>query len=118
MTLSRYIWGYVLSIILTFSAVGFFYWHLATGHVFPTHEMLRVAFVILALLQLEVQLMFFLHIGHEGKPRWNLIALLFALLVVFILVGGTLWIMNNLQVENPMPIEFLNDVPTPANQLN
>jgi cytochrome o ubiquinol oxidase operon protein cyoD len=35
-------------------------------------------------------------LGRESKPRWKFIFLLFALLVVGIVVGGSLWIMNNL----------------------
>jgi cytochrome o ubiquinol oxidase subunit IV len=52
--------------------------------------------VTLAILQLVVQLMLFLHLGDEPKPRWNLLAFLFAVLVVAIVVGGTLWIMYEL----------------------
>jgi cytochrome o ubiquinol oxidase operon protein cyoD len=55
-----------------------------------------IAVVILAVMQLLVQLVFFLHLGGESKPRWNLMAFMFTLLVVAILVAGTLWIMYNL----------------------
>jgi len=48
------------------------------------------------------QFIFFFHIGVEEKPRWNLMILLFMALVVFVLVGGTLWIMRNLNY-NVMP---------------
>ncbi len=51
----------------------------------------------LAVAQLIVQLVCFLHVGRESRPRWNLSMLLFAVMVVFILVFGSLWIMHNLQ---------------------
>jgi len=51
---------------------------------------------VLALVQLVVQLVLFLHVGQEEKPRFNLLALSFGLITVVILVGGTLWIMQNL----------------------
>jgi cytochrome o ubiquinol oxidase operon protein cyoD len=54
------------------------------------------AIVVLAVVQFVVQLVFFLHLGRETKPRWNLMAFLFMLLVVFIVVVGSLWIMANL----------------------
>jgi cytochrome o ubiquinol oxidase operon protein cyoD len=55
---------------------------------------------VLAVTQLTVQLICFLHVGRESKPRWNLTALLFAVMVVLILVFGSLWIMNNLQYNH------------------
>ncbi|HVV39245.1 MAG TPA: cytochrome o ubiquinol oxidase subunit IV [Candidatus Paceibacterota bacterium] len=92
-----YITGFILSILLTFVPLGLLWLHGATSHSFPTHQELRFGFVILALAQLCVQLIFFLHIGQERKPRWNLTALVFAVVVVLILVVGTLWIMTNLE---------------------
>ena len=61
---------------------------------------LIVALAGLAILQLWAQLHFFLHLGQESKPRWNLIMFLFAVIVVVILVFGSLWIMNNLGYHN------------------
>jgi cytochrome o ubiquinol oxidase operon protein cyoD len=50
----------------------------------------------LAVVQLFVQLMFFLHLGKEARPYWNLLAFIFAVMVVSILLFGSLWIMKNL----------------------
>jgi cytochrome o ubiquinol oxidase operon protein cyoD len=50
----------------------------------------------LAIAQLLVQLVFFLHLHRETKPRLNLIVFLFMLMVVGIVVVGSLWIMENL----------------------
>lgn len=58
--------------------------------------LLIAALAGLAIIQLWVQLHFFLHLGRESKPRWNLLMFVFAALVVIILVFGSLWIMNNL----------------------
>lgn len=49
-----------------------------------------------ALLQFMVQMVFFLHLGRETKPRWKLVALLFAVFTVAIVVIGSLWIMYSL----------------------
>jgi cytochrome o ubiquinol oxidase operon protein cyoD len=51
--------------------------------------------VAAALTQIVVHLRFFLHIGSR-TPRENLIALAFACVLIFIMVGGTLWIMFDL----------------------
>ena len=95
-TLRTYIVGFGLSVVLTFVAFGLVGEHLKTDHAYPSHELAVPLLVLFAIAQLLVQLFFFLHIGKESKPQWNLQALFFALLVVTILVGGTLWIMNNL----------------------
>ena len=71
--------------------------HVRTEHTFPPHGLAVSVLIVLAVAQLFVQLILFLHLGEERKPRWNLTALIFALLVVAILVGGTIWIMNNLR---------------------
>lgn len=91
--LSEYVIGFVLSIALTLAAFfvvlrpGFF--HLDQGGVL-------VAILILALVQLLVQLLFFLHIGHETGARWNLGILLTAISIIFIIVAASLWIMGHL----------------------
>ena len=92
--LTSYSLGFVLSIALTLAAPALLW--LSLQNMFITPQMLRFSFVILAILQLLVQLFFFLHIGEERKPRWNLGALGLALIIVCIVVGGTLWIMHNL----------------------
>jgi cytochrome o ubiquinol oxidase operon protein cyoD len=94
--LFAYIAGFVLSIILTLIAFGLDQIHVWSDHTFPTHETMVPVLVALAVLQLFVQLILFLHIGKEERPRWNLQALVFAAFVIIVLVGGTLWIMSNL----------------------
>lgn len=63
------------------------------------------AIAVLGVAQLAAQLFFFLHLGNERRPRWNLTVFLFMLLVVFILVAGSLWIMYNLNYHAPAPTE-------------
>jgi heme/copper-type cytochrome/quinol oxidase subunit 4 len=54
----------------------------------------------LAIAQLITQLLFFLHLEKEPKPRWNLLVLSFAVTVAVILVFGSLWIMQNLNYRH------------------
>jgi cytochrome o ubiquinol oxidase subunit IV len=51
---------------------------------------------VAAVAQILVQLHCFLHLDRSSKARWNVLALLFTLLIVTLIVGGTLWIMSNL----------------------
>lgn len=50
----------------------------------------------LALAQFFVQMVFFLHLGKESRPRWKLAVFGFMTLIVMIVVVGSLWIMANL----------------------
>ena len=55
-----------------------------------------VAIALAALVQVVVHLRFFLHIDFHRTPRENLLALFFAGFLIFVMVGGTLWIMFDL----------------------
>jgi cytochrome o ubiquinol oxidase subunit IV len=66
-----------------------------------SHDKLVAVIIVLAVSQLFVQLLFFLHLSRESRPRWNLIVLLFAAMVLLIVVLGSLWIMNNLNYHHP-----------------
>lgn len=96
-SLLTYTIGFVLSIVLTLLAYS-----AVSNHALDTTALVAVI-VILAIIQLKVQLIFFLHLGRESSPRWNLITLLFALMVVLILVFGSLWIMHNLNYSMTTP---------------
>jgi cytochrome o ubiquinol oxidase operon protein cyoD len=88
--LMSYIVGFISSIVLTIVA-----FMLVMSHALSSVWTITII-VALAVIQVLVQLFFFLHLGRESKPRWNLYILLSALMVIGIIVGGSLWIMNNL----------------------
>lgn len=81
--------GFVFSLLLTVAA-----YQLATQYEM-TPTIARVIFG-LCVFQGFLQLVFFMFLGLGAKPRWNLITFLFMLLIVIVIVGGTIWIMNNL----------------------
>lgn len=92
-----YITGFVLAVLLTFSAYEFVVNHYVTG------IGLLAIIVTLAVAQLIVQLIFFLHLGRGKEARWNLVAFLFMLIILVILVAGSLWIMYNLNYNMMSP---------------
>jgi len=108
--------GFVLSILLTL--VSFL---LAPNLGFFAIPLLVAA----ALLQLFVQLRFFLHIGQRGVDGVSgsyTLLLTLAAVIIGILVGGTLWIMANLQ-RSHMHMPTLQDlyahgVMAPQNELH
>lgn len=55
-----------------------------------------------AIAQALIQLVFFMHLGFESKPHWNTITFFFTLLVIILIIGGSVWIMNNINY-NLMP---------------
>jgi len=85
-----YIVGFVISIILTLIA-----FMLVENKILPTAALV-VTIVALAVIQLFIQLVFFLHITSGIGARWKVTTFVFAVVVVGILVGGSIWIMNNL----------------------
>jgi cytochrome o ubiquinol oxidase subunit IV len=99
--LASYVTGFVLSLVLTALPLALVWMHVGSQYAFLDKGVLYTACVVFALLQLGVQLHFFLHMGEEREPRWNLLALSLALVVSVIVVGGTLWIMNNLSHHLP-----------------
>ena len=62
--------------------------------------------VVLAIAQMGVHLVFFLHITSGPDNTNNVLALAFGLLIVFLIVGGSLWIMAHLN-QNMMPMDQL-----------
>jgi cytochrome o ubiquinol oxidase operon protein cyoD len=89
-TLISYVLGFSLSVLLTLAA------YLSVANHALMGKSLVLVIAGLAVVQLFVQLLFFLHLGRESRPRWNLLVFSFMLLVVGIVVGGSLWIMDNL----------------------
>lgn len=85
-----YLIGFVLSILLTLIA-----YFLVVEHVF-NNRILVFTIIGLGVVQMLIQLLFFLHLGQEPKPYWNCQLFLFMLTILVILVIGSLWIMHNL----------------------
>ena len=63
-----------------------------------------VGLVVLAFAQIGVHLVFFLHLGSGPDNKNNILALAFGLLIVFLVITGSVWIIANLNANMmPMP---------------
>jgi cytochrome o ubiquinol oxidase operon protein cyoD len=62
-----------------------------------------VGLIVLAFAQIGVHLVFFLHLGSGPDHTNNILALAFGLLIVFLVIAGSCWIMTNLSA-NMMPM--------------
>jgi len=92
-TLKRHV-SYIVGFLISLGLTILSYW-LVTEGILPKTALLYTV-VTLAVVQLIVQLVFFLHIGQGKGARWKLVTFIFAIMFVFILVIGSIWIMNNL----------------------
>ena len=95
-----YLIGLGLAILLTaasFAAAGS---HLIYGPAIPA------ALIALAIAQMGVHLTFFLHISTGEDNINNVLALAFGVLIVVLFVGGSLWIMANLN-HNMAPMDAI-----------
>jgi len=91
-SLKSYVIGFVLSLVLTAIPLSVVLNGWLTGT--PAYAVLLGS----AVLQFIVQLVFFMHLREEKKPRYNLMALILGLVILVLIVGGSMWIMAYNQV--------------------
>jgi cytochrome o ubiquinol oxidase subunit IV len=91
-----YVSGLVLALILTATPFEVVYLQLL-----PTPATIAVI-AVAAIAQMVVHFRYFLHIDFKLTPGENLVALFFTGFLVFVMVGGTLWIMFNLHERMAM----------------
>ena len=85
-----YATGFILSIVLTVISFA-----LVMSGKFSRSAVLFGIFCA-AIVQILVHLHYFLHLDTSSAMRWNVLALVFALLIIILIVGGTIWIMYHL----------------------
>ncbi|MCW6567645.1 cytochrome o ubiquinol oxidase subunit IV [Yersinia ruckeri] len=92
-SLKSYLIGFILSVILT--VIPFVMVMQGTA----SHTMILATVVTLAVVQIIVHLVYFLHMNGKSDERWNLVAFLFTVMIIAIVVVGSLWIMYNLNIN-------------------
>ena len=90
--------SYIVGLLISFG-LTFFAYYFAVYRPFESGVTTYALITLAAVAQIIVQVVFFLHINAEGKPRMNLMSFIFTLLMVFIVVAGSLWVMYNLNVN-------------------
>jgi cytochrome o ubiquinol oxidase operon protein cyoD len=86
--------GYVVGLALATGLTGASFLLPLTHLVYA--PALPVALAVMAVAQMGVHLVFFLHITTGPDNTNNVLALAFGVLVVFLIMAGSLWIMANL----------------------
>lgn len=88
--LKGYIIGLVACLILTVASFGMVSYKVFSG------KTLIIAIAFFAFVQFLVQLKYFLHLSLKADARWDLISLIFTLIIAIVIVAGSIWIMFSL----------------------
>jgi cytochrome o ubiquinol oxidase operon protein cyoD len=86
----QYTVGFILSVVLTIIPFGM----VMAGGFAP--GLLLAVVGITAIVQVLVQLIFFLHMNSSAEQRWNVIAFIYTILTIAVLLIGSVWVMNYL----------------------
>ena len=68
-----------------------------TGLLWPPG--VAVGLIVLAFAQIGVHLVFFLHLGSGPDNTNNILALAFGVLIVFLVIAGSMWIITNMHAN-------------------
>lgn len=96
-TMSGYMTGFVLSIILT--AIPF---ALVMSKVIADRNLAVLVLGGFAAVQILVHMAYFLHMNGKAEGGWTLLSTIFAVVFVAIAIAGTLWVMFHMNA-NMMP---------------
>jgi len=91
-----YLLGFLLSVVLT--AVPF--WLVMTGAL--DARTTAITIVALAVVQILVHTICFLHVNTRAEGGWTLMAYAFSAVIVLIVIAGSLWIMYHLNTNMMM----------------
>ena len=93
-----YLIGLGLAVLMTIAS----FWAARTHLIYGPG--ISVAIVVLAIAQMGIHLVFFLHITTAPDNTNNVLALAFGILIACLVIFGSLWIMANLN-HNMLPME-------------
>ena len=89
--------AYVLGLALALLLTGVSFWVASTGTLWGPG--VAVGLIVLAIAQMGVHLVFFLHLTSGPDNTNNVLALAFGVLIVFLVLVGTIWIMANMDAN-------------------
>lgn len=104
-SLRGYLTGFVLSVILT--AIPF--WLVMTGAL-ESKQLTGFIVMGLAVVQIVVHMIYFLHMDGRAEGGWTMMALIFTIILVVIALAGSLWVMYHLNT-NMMPVHDMRQMP-------
>lgn len=96
-SLKTYAIGFILSVILT--AIPF--WLVMNKTITNTSTM-GLVLLAFAAVQVVVHMVYFLHMNAKSEGGWNMMAMIFTIMIVVIAMAGSLWVMYHMNT-NMMP---------------
>ena len=97
-----YVIGFALALVLT----GISFWVASTSSLWGPG--VAVGLVVLAIAQMGVHLVFFLHITSGPDNTNNVLALAFGVMIVFLVMIGTIWIMAHMNANMAVSPQLMN----------
>jgi cytochrome o ubiquinol oxidase operon protein cyoD len=97
---------YVIGLGLALLLTGVSFWVASTGVLWGPG--VATGLVVLAIAQMGVHLVFFLHITSGPDNTNNILALAFGVLIVFLVMIGTIWIMSHMNANMNVSPELTN----------
>ena len=96
-SLRGYVTGFLLSVVLT--AIPFW---LVMNDVLGNATLTAIVIMAFAAVQIVVHMVYFLHMNGRSEGGWNMMGLIFTIVIVAIVLAGSLWVMFHLN-SNMMP---------------
>ncbi|VCU69707.1 Cytochrome bo(3) ubiquinol oxidase subunit 4 [Pigmentiphaga humi] len=97
-SLHGYLLGFIFAVILT--AIPFI---IVMGEAFSSSRITSLVILAIAAVQIVVHVVYFLHLDFRAEEGWNVLAIVFTLVLVVITLSGSIWIMYHLD-HNMMPM--------------
>ena len=98
--------SYVIGLILALVLTGISFWVASTSAIWGPG--VAVGLIVLAIAQMGIHLVFFLHITSGPDNTNNVLALAFGVLIVFLVMIGTIWIMGHMNNNMGPTPEMMN----------
>ncbi|MGP8232616.1 MAG: cytochrome o ubiquinol oxidase subunit IV [Methylovirgula sp.] len=105
-TLQSYLIGFGLSVILT--AIPF--WLVMSG-VIANKTVTALTIMAFAGVQIVVHIIYFLHVDFRSERGWTAMALIFTVIILFITLSGSLWVMYHLDTNMAPSAAVMRDMP-------
>jgi cytochrome o ubiquinol oxidase operon protein cyoD len=106
-TLRQEVGGYLLGLALAVGLTIASFWAVSTHLIYGPG--IAMALLVLAVAQMGIHLVFFLHITTDPDNANNVLALAFGVLIVSLIVFGSLWVMNHLN-QNMAPMRTIMEM--------
>jgi len=101
---SKYVVGFASALLL--STVAYL---IVVQRWFESMAITMAVLLLLAVVQLVIQLVCFLHLGTSGRSRSRTFTIAFTLVMMMVIVIGSLWVMHNLDYRMGMSGESMNE---------